>query len=67
MAIAPIQLSDLQPILDEASLIALEYFGSSKASLECRTKDNGSPVTRADREISALLRFRLQAIAPDAG
>lgn len=67
MTIAQIQLSDLQEVLLEASLIAQEHFGSSAASLECRTKGNDTPVTRVDREISALLRNRLQSIIPDSG
>ncbi|MHC4820002.1 MAG: histidinol-phosphatase [Planctomycetota bacterium] len=48
-----------------AGAATLEHFGA--AGLEVETKDDGSPVTRADREAERILRRCIETAYPDDG
>lgn len=52
-------------LVDETGRLAREVFLSG--SLDLETKDDDSPVTRADREAESLLRRRLREAFPDHG
>lgn len=61
---ARVSLQQMKAVLLDAAAIAARHFG--RASATVAMKQNATPVTSVDKEISALLQARLTTLEPDA-
>jgi len=61
-----VSLENLNSLLCEATAIARRYFQEDSTAASVRYKDNATPVTSADTDISSLLRERLMSAVPGA-
>ena len=54
----------IEPLLREAGALVQHYFGASFANMGAQSKQDGSPVTLADRQAEQLIRRGLRAAFP---